>query len=140
MRRYKREQAAHTTPPPPHSSPISHTSLSYNLSQVYEELGPEERHLTWIKMVDGGREMSMNNIRGFLPSRIAQFLVNLHVDRRSFFFSRHGQSEYNRLGKIGGDSDLTEHGEKYALANRSWTLGPHEGLRSQVWPRPGPEA
>ena len=114
--------------------------------EVYEELGPEERHLTWIKLVDGGRQvsthgldamtstqrkrarlrilraspcvgsclvwqLSMNNIRGFLPSRIAQFLVNLHVDRRSFFFSRHGQSEYNRLGKIGGDSDLTEHGE-----------------------------
>ena len=120
MRRYKREQAAHTTPPPPHSSTISHLSLIQSLSQVYEELGPEERHLTWIKMVDGGREMSMNNIRGFLPSRIAQFLVNLHVDRRSFFFSRHGQSEYNRLGKIGGDSDLTEHGEKYALALGDW--------------------
>lgn len=52
-------------------------------SEVYEELGPEEKHLTWIKLVDGGRELSMNNIRGFLPSRIAQFLVNLHVDVRA---------------------------------------------------------
>ena len=88
--------------------------------EVYEELGPEERHLTWIKITDGGRELSMNNIRGFLPSRISQFLMNLHVDRRSFFFSRHGQSEYNRLGKIGGDSDLTEHGEAYATKLGEW--------------------
>ena len=62
----------------------------------------------------------MNNIRGFLPSRISQFLMNLHVDRRSFYFSRHGQSEYNRLGKIGGDSDLTEHGEAYATKLGEW--------------------
>jgi len=88
--------------------------------EVYEELGPREKEYAWIKLIDGGRELSMNNIRGFLPSRISQFLVNLHVQRRSFYFSRHGQSEYNRLGKIGGDSDLTEHGEAYALELGKW--------------------
>lgn len=88
--------------------------------QVYQELGPPEKHLAWIQIVDGGRQLSMNNIRGFLPSRISQFLVNLHVDCRSFYLSRHGQSEYNRLGKIGGDSDLTAHGEAYAKALGEW--------------------
>ncbi len=86
---------------------------------VYEEL--TEKELAWIKLIDGGREMRMNNIRGFLPSRIAQFLINLHIQQRTFYFSRHGQSEYNRLGKIGGDSDLTEHGEAYAIALGKWT-------------------
>jgi broad specificity phosphatase PhoE len=92
---------------------------------VYETLGSsdvEKRSYNYIKLVDGGREVSLNNIRGFLPSRIAQFLVNLHTQRRSFFFSRHGQSEYNRLGKIGGDSDLTEHGEAYASALGEWSV------------------
>ena len=88
--------------------------------EVYEPLGEHEKACTWIKLIDGGRELSLNNIRGFLPSRIAQFLVNLHVQRRPFFFSRHGQSGYNRLGKIGGDSDLTEHGEAYAVALGNW--------------------
>ena len=55
-----------------------------------------------------------------LVRAVSQFLVNLHVNRRSFYFSRHGQSEYNRLGKIGGDSDLTEHGEAYATALGTW--------------------
>ena len=31
-----------------------------------------------------------------------RFLLNLHGQRRPIFFSRHGQSEYNRLKKIGG--------------------------------------
>ena len=30
-----------------------------------------------------------------------RFLLNLHGQRRPIFFSRHGQSEYNRLKKIG---------------------------------------
>jgi len=86
--------------------------------QVYEPLS--EKELSWIKFVDSGQEISLNNIRGFLASRIAQFLLNLHVHRRPIFFSRHGQSEYNRLGKIGGDSRLTEHGEDYARALAEW--------------------
>lgn len=87
-------------------------------NEVYEELC--EKELSWIKLVDAGRAASMNSIRGFLPSRIAQFLFNVHVQRRPFYFSRHGQSEYNALGKIGGDSKLTAHGEEYALALGSW--------------------
>ena len=88
--------------------------------KVYESLGDAEKAYTWLKVIDGGRELSLNNIRGFLPSRIAQFLVNLHVHRRSFYFSRHGQSVYNKLGKIGGDPDLTVHGEAYATALGEW--------------------
>ena len=118
---------------------------------MYQELGPPEKHLAWIQIVDGGRQLSMNNIRGFLPSRISQaearddprsrvgqpsaaslpspppppsppsppaplsqFLVNLHVDCRSFYLSRHGQSEYNVLGKLGGNPPLSPAGQEYA--------------------------
>jgi broad specificity phosphatase PhoE len=87
-------------------------------AEVYETL--TEKDLIWIKLIDGGREMSMNNIRGFLPSRIAQFLINLHVQQRTIYLSRHGQSEYNRLGKLGGDSDLTKHGHDYAIELGKW--------------------
>jgi len=87
------------------------------LESAYEPVS--EKKLSWIKVVDGS-QIAMNEIRGFLPSRIAQFLMNLNLDRRPFYLSRHGQSEYNRLGKIGGDSDLTEHGEEYATALAKW--------------------
>ena len=40
--------------------------------------------------------------------------MNLHTLPRVFYLTRHGQSEYNLLGKIGGDSGLTDAGRKYA--------------------------
>jgi len=40
--------------------------------------------------------------------------MNLHLLPRVFYLSRHGQSEYNLLGKIGGDAGLTEAGLEYA--------------------------
>lgn len=45
--------------------------------------------------------------------------MNLHTLPRTFYLTRHGQSEYNLLGKIGGDSGLTPAGVEYArrLAN-----------------------
>ena len=64
--------------------------------------------------------MACNNIRGFLPTRIMTFLLNLHISRSPFYFTRHGQSEYNEYGQIGGDSGLTERGEEYATALGKW--------------------
>ena len=40
--------------------------------------------------------------------------MNLHTLPRVFYLTRHGQSEYNLLGKIGGDSGLTDAGRKFA--------------------------
>lgn len=58
----------------------------------------------------------MNKIDGFMPGRIAQFITNCchchwSLEKR-LFLSRHGQSEYNKLGRIGGDSGLTDMGER----------------------------
>ena len=39
--------------------------------------------------------------------RIVQFLSNLHATHQTIYLSRHGQSEYNFQGKIGGDSGLS---------------------------------
>eukprot|EP00510_Aplanochytrium_minuta_P003113 CAMPEP_0184016392 /NCGR_PEP_ID=MMETSP0954-20121128/6904_1 /TAXON_ID=627963 /ORGANISM="Aplanochytrium sp, Strain PBS07" /LENGTH=548 /DNA_ID=CAMNT_0026297409 /DNA_START=162 /DNA_END=1808 /DNA_ORIENTATION=+ len=84
-------------------------------SKVYETIDEEaEKHLTWIKLIDAGRQVTMNNIRGFLPGKIVQFLMNLNLSTHPIYLSRHGESEYNVLGKIGGDSGLSENGEDYA--------------------------
>jgi len=42
--------------------------------------------------------------------------MNLHITPRSIFFTRHGESQYNVEGKIGGDSYLSERGMEYAKA------------------------
>lgn len=46
--------------------------------------------------------------------KVVHFVMNLHTLPRTFYLTRHGQSEYNLLGKIGGDSGLTPAGLEYA--------------------------
>ena len=81
--------------------------------EVYEPM--EEEHLSFIKLINCGRRVEINNIHGFLLGRIVQFLSNLHATHQTIYLSRHGQSEYNFQGKIGGDSGLSLMGEKYAM-------------------------
>jgi len=83
---------------------------------VYEPMGshPDDAQLSWVRVEDGGRFVAMNRIRGFLPGRACQLLSVLHTQRRPIYFTRHGKSEYNKLGKIGGDSPLCAEGEEYA--------------------------
>jgi broad specificity phosphatase PhoE len=66
-----------------------------------------------IKIVNS-RQFIVSNIRGYLPLKVVHFVMNLHTLPRTFFLTRHGQSEYNLLGKIGGDSGLTPAGVEYA--------------------------
>ena len=81
--------------------------------EVYQPM--EEEHLSFIKLINCGRRVEINNIHGFLLGRIVQFLSNLHATHQTIYLSRHGQSEYNFQGKIGGDSGLSLMGEKYAM-------------------------
>jgi 6-phosphofructo-2-kinase/fructose-2,6-biphosphatase 2 len=82
--------------------------------RVYETLGAREAHLSYLRVTDVGNQVVVANIRGYLQSRIAFYLMNLHVKPRSIFFSRHGESAYNVSGKIGGDAPLSPRGEQYA--------------------------
>jgi broad specificity phosphatase PhoE len=76
----------------------------------------DESEYAWIKLINSGQRVVINNIHGFLPGRIVQFLSNIHATHKPLYLSRHGQSEYNLSGKIGGDSGLTAAGAKYAEA------------------------
>ncbi|CAG8496125.1 13538_t:CDS:2 [Acaulospora morrowiae] len=82
--------------------------------QAYEPI--TESHLTFIKIINVGSQVVINMIQGYLQSRIVYYLMNLHILPRSIFFSRHGESMYHLMGKIGGDSDLSPRGKRYALA------------------------
>jgi broad specificity phosphatase PhoE len=62
-----------------------------------------------------GRQVVANRISGFLNSRILFLLSNLHITPRPIWFTRHGESEYNVQGRIGGDSLLSPRGTAYAL-------------------------
>lgn len=88
--------------------------------EAYESINSDAREsesgLSYIKLFDVGRQVVTNQIQGYLESRIAFYLMNLHLTPRNIFFCRHGETEYNVQGKIGGDSDLSERGWAYARA------------------------
>ncbi|KAG4923644.1 hypothetical protein JHK87_049184 [Glycine soja] len=56
----------------------------------------------------------VNNISGYLPGRIVFFLVNTHLTPRPILLTRHGESQDNVRGRIGGDTAISEAGELYS--------------------------
>lgn len=74
----------------------------------------ETEDVPYIKLVDVGRQIVANRVQGYLNSRIMFFLSNLHITPRPIWITRHGESQYNVLGRIGGDSKLSPRGSEYS--------------------------
>jgi broad specificity phosphatase PhoE/predicted kinase len=84
---------------------------------AYEEVGEDEG--PFVRIIDVGRKMELHRIQGYLLARVVHFLLNLHVQPRSVWLTRHGESAFNVQGRIGGDAPLSDAGRGYAaqLAN-----------------------
>eukprot|EP00884_Botryococcus_braunii_P005345 jgi/Botrbrau1/14811/Bobra.0332s0004.1 len=87
--------------------------------EVYETI--VDRNVHYIKLIDmvtGRGYMDVNRISGYIPGKIVFFLMQVckaGVARlRKIWLTRHGESEYNLQGKLGGDSRLSSNGEAYA--------------------------
>ncbi len=79
--------------------------------RAYEAI--DEKDVSFIKIIDVGRQVVLNRIHGHLPARLAPLLINMHIGRRPIYLTRHGESLLNLRGAIGGDSELTLRGETY---------------------------
>lgn len=66
------------------------------------------------QVVDGNRKIVAHRINGYIPGRIMLLLANIHTKPRPIWFSRHGESQFNAMGRIGGDSPLSPRGMLYA--------------------------
>lgn len=75
------------------------------------------RHLSFIKIFNVGSRYLVNRVQDHIQSRIVYYLMNIHVTPRSIYLSRHGESELNLLGRIGGDSGLSSQGQKVISMN-----------------------
>ncbi|KAK8853184.1 hypothetical protein IAR55_003886 [Kwoniella newhampshirensis] len=80
--------------------------------RVYQTI--TEPDISYCRILNVGQRVTINRIQGYLQSRVAFYLMNLHLKPRSIYLSRHGESMYNVEGKIGGDSDLSPNGWRYA--------------------------
>ncbi|XP_022191025.1 6-phosphofructo-2-kinase/fructose-2,6-bisphosphatase [Nilaparvata lugens] len=84
---------------------------------VYETINKKtEAQYSYIKFFNAGENVSMNKINGPGIGEILTFISNFRPQSKTFYFSRHGESENNVLGKIGGDADLSPRGKMYASA------------------------
>jgi len=84
---------------------------------VYEPMEEEsESHLSFMKIVNAGEKLIIHRHEGNLQSRIVYWLMNIHITPRTIYLTRHGESEHNLAGKIGGDSNLSSRGAMYASA------------------------
>ncbi|KAJ5576381.1 Bifunctional 6-phosphofructo-2-kinase/fructose-2 6-bisphosphate 2-phosphatase [Penicillium sp. DV-2018c] len=84
----------------------------------YVPLGEyEEKHrMAYIQMIDVGRKVVAHQTHGFLASQVVYYLLNFNLSPRQIWITRHGESLDDVAGRIGGDSDLSENGRKYAKA------------------------
>ncbi|PUU74421.1 6-phosphofructo-2-kinase-domain-containing protein [Tuber borchii] len=85
-----------------------------NYEKVYETI--DEPHLTYVKLINVSSQVIINQVSNYLQTRIIYFTMNLHITPRSIWLSRHGESEFNVLGKLGGDANLSPRGMAYAEA------------------------
>ncbi|GAO20048.1 hypothetical protein UVI_02064450 [Ustilaginoidea virens] len=87
-------------------------------ASAYEPLGEyeEDNDLQYIQMIDVGRKLIQHRLKGFLSGGISTYLSSFNLSPRQIWITRHGQSVDNELGKLGGDSALTERGHCYGLA------------------------
>ncbi|GAU31732.1 hypothetical protein TSUD_215340 [Trifolium subterraneum] len=75
-------------------------------TRVYETV-EEGSYIKMIDMASGrGGQIQVNNISGYLPGRIVFFLMNTHLTPRPILLTRHGESQDNVRGRIGGDPAL----------------------------------
>ncbi len=59
-----------------------------NYEKVYETIDEDEKDLTYVKLIDVGKQVIINQIRDYLQSRVVYYLMNLHIRPRSIWLSR----------------------------------------------------
>ncbi|CAL4068421.1 unnamed protein product [Meganyctiphanes norvegica] len=85
--------------------------------KIYQSIDENlEEHLSFMKLFNAGQKMLIHKCEGNVQARIVYFFMNIHINPRTIYFSRHGESELNTVGKIGGNSDLSERGYEYSKA------------------------
>ena len=61
-----------------------------NYEKVYQTIDEDERDLTYVKLINVGQQVIINQIQDYLQSRVVYYLMNLHIKPRSIWLSRVG--------------------------------------------------
>uniref|UniRef100_A0A8C8DR10 6-phosphofructo-2-kinase/fructose-2,6-bisphosphatase 2 n=1 Tax=Oryzias sinensis TaxID=183150 RepID=A0A8C8DR10_9TELE len=101
---------------------------------TYQPLDPDDydRDLSFIKVINVGRRFLVNRVQDYIQSKIVYYLMNIHVHSHSIYLCRHGESDYNVEGRIGGDSELSPRGRHFSHALRDF-VDEHKLSDLKVW-------
>lgn len=97
--------------------------------RAYEPVQEDEG--SFVRVIDVGRKLVAHRIQGYLPSRLVYFLMNLHVEPRSIWLTRHGQSTFNVEDRVGGDPPLSPAGRAFAASLAAHVRA--SGVTPRVW-------
>ncbi|KRT82438.1 hypothetical protein AMK59_4315, partial [Oryctes borbonicus] len=99
------------------------TDLTYKMAHYkaqYESpaLGSQwELPSPMVKVLDAGHGgLVAHGICGVRESKILAYIAVPKPTQQTLYFSRHGESEFNVIGRIGGDAPLSPRGRLYAQA------------------------
>lgn len=59
-----------------------------NYEKVYETIDEDEKHYTYVKLINIGSTVIINQVKDYLSSRLVYYLQNLHIKQRSIWLSR----------------------------------------------------
>jgi len=104
--------------------------ISY-YENIYKSLTIDEG-ISFIKTINVGEKMELYNVKGTLENDVIFFINNIIITRPIIYLSRHGESQYNTVGKLGGDSSITENGQQYAKLLSQYINDEHENNLSQL--------
>ncbi|MDH5676383.1 MAG: 6-phosphofructo-2-kinase/fructose-2,6-bisphosphatase [Myxococcales bacterium] len=80
--------------------------------RAYEPLQEDEG--SYLRVKNRGEHVTAHRVHGYVASRLGFLLMNLHLNDRPIWLTRHGESMFNVAGLIGGDADLSPDGQRYA--------------------------
>nr|XP_005170627.1 6-phosphofructo-2-kinase/fructose-2,6-biphosphatase 2a isoform X1 [Danio rerio]XP_009295400.1 6-phosphofructo-2-kinase/fructose-2,6-biphosphatase 2a isoform X1 [Danio rerio] len=89
---------------------------------TYQPLDPDEhdKALSFIQVINVGQRFLVNRVQDYIQSKIVYYLMNIHVQKHSIYLCRHGESQHNVQGCIGGDSELSSRGKEFSKALRGF--------------------
>jgi 6-phosphofructo-2-kinase/fructose-2,6-biphosphatase 4 len=99
----------------------------------------EESDLHWIKMINAGERVVVNNCAfGYLSQRIVFYLLNLHIKSRQTYFARAGTAREEDSYK--GDASLSQEGHDYAKKMSDVLIKYREEERQKLIEQGAPDA
>ena len=107
--------------------------------KAYQPLDDKfDDELSYIKIINVGKKFQVNRVKDHIQSKIVYFLMNINVNNnRTIYLTRHGESLFNRLGKIGGDAGLSARGIEYAEKLGDWVnmnlLDQEDNSEFKIW-------